>query len=120
MVRSLARWLVAAAGSVLLGLALIGAGLYWHFLRSGPAPAAWHEVRLADFTAGQADAVRTLDDRAAVLDGTPWVRGMSWEQVRALATYMVDARAEPGALLVEVDPRDNKHDRLYREFVERK
>jgi hypothetical protein len=53
MVRSLARWLVAAAGSVLLGLALIGAGLYWHFLRSGPAPAVWHLVPLEDFTAGQ-------------------------------------------------------------------
>jgi alpha-beta hydrolase superfamily lysophospholipase len=62
MVRSLARWLVAAAGSVLLGLALIGAGLYWYFLRSGPPPAPWHEVRLADFTAAQAGTVRTLDD----------------------------------------------------------
>jgi alpha-beta hydrolase superfamily lysophospholipase len=62
MVRSLARWLIAAAGSVLLGLALIGAGLYWHFLRSGPQPAPWHEVVLADFTAGQAATVRTLDD----------------------------------------------------------
>jgi alpha-beta hydrolase superfamily lysophospholipase len=66
MVRSLVRWLVAAAGSVLLGLALIGAGLYWHFLRSGPAPAVWHEVRLADFTAGESDAVRTLDDYLAL------------------------------------------------------
>ena len=62
MVRSLARWLIAAAGSVLLGLALIAAGLYWHFLRSGPQPAPWHEVPLADFTAGQAATVRTLDD----------------------------------------------------------
>lgn len=62
MVRSLARWLIAAAGSVLLGLALIGAGLYWHFLRSGPQPAPWHEVALADFTAGQAATMRTLDD----------------------------------------------------------
>jgi len=68
MVRSLARWLVAAAGSVLLGLALIGAGLYWHFLRSGPAPAVWHEVPLADFTAGQADAFRTLEDYLALED----------------------------------------------------
>jgi len=68
MVRSLARWLVSAAGAVLLGLALIGAGLYWHFLRSGPAPSAWHEVRLADFTAERADAVRTLDDYLALED----------------------------------------------------
>jgi len=68
MVRLLARWVVAAAGAVLLGLALIGAGLYWHFLRSGPAPAAWHEVQLADFTAAQADAVRTLGDYRALED----------------------------------------------------
>jgi alpha-beta hydrolase superfamily lysophospholipase len=68
MVRSLARWLIAAAGSVLLGLALIAAGLYWHFLRSGPAPAVWHEAQLPDFTAGQAGAVRTLDDYQALED----------------------------------------------------
>lgn len=68
MVRSLARWLVAAAGSILLGLVLIGAGLYWHFLRSGPAPAVWHQARLADFTAGQAAGIRTLDDYLALED----------------------------------------------------
>ena len=62
MVRSLARWLIVAAGSVLLGLVLIGVALYWHFLRSGPAPSPWHQLALADFTAGQADTVRTLDD----------------------------------------------------------
>ena len=62
MIRSLGRWLLAAAGSVLLGLALIGAALYWHFLRSGPQPAPWHEVPLADFTAGQAETVRSLED----------------------------------------------------------
>jgi len=66
MVRSLMRWLWVAAGSVLLGLALIGAGLYWHFVRSGPAPAVWHEVHLPDFTAGQADAIRTLDAYVAL------------------------------------------------------
>jgi alpha-beta hydrolase superfamily lysophospholipase len=68
MVRLLARWVVAAAGAVLLGLALIGAGLYWHFLRNGPAPAVWHQAQLADFTASQADAVRTLDDYRALED----------------------------------------------------
>jgi alpha-beta hydrolase superfamily lysophospholipase len=68
MVRSLVRWLMAAAGSVLLGLCLIGAGLYWHFLRSGPAPAPWHEVALADFTAKEAGTVRTLEDYLALED----------------------------------------------------
>ena len=62
MVRRLARWLVVAAGSVLLGLALISGAVYWRFLHHGPAPAAWHEVALADFTAAQAERVRTLDD----------------------------------------------------------
>lgn len=62
MIRSLARWLAMAAGSVLLGLVLIAAGVYWHFLRSGPQPAPWHRVALADFTAHQADEVRTLAD----------------------------------------------------------
>ena len=66
MIRRLARSLMAAAGAVLLGLALIGAGLYWNFLRSGPAPAPWHQVSLADFTAGQADTVRSLDDYLAI------------------------------------------------------
>jgi len=61
MVRSLARWLKAAVGSVLLGLALIGAALYVHFLRSGPTPEPWHRVALADFTAETSD-VRTLED----------------------------------------------------------
>ena len=66
MVRSLFRWLVAAAGSVLLGLVLIGAGLYWHFLRSGPQPSPWHLVQLQDFTARQAADVQTLDDYLAI------------------------------------------------------
>ena len=66
MVRSLARWLVAAVGSVLLGLSLIGAGLYWHFLRSGPAPAPWHTIALEDFTDDRSDAVRTLEDYLAL------------------------------------------------------
>jgi alpha-beta hydrolase superfamily lysophospholipase len=68
MVRSLARWLVAAVGSVLLGLSLVAAGLYWHFLRSGPPPAPWHTVPLEDFTARQADDVRTLEDYLALED----------------------------------------------------
>ena len=68
MVRRVARWLIGAAGSVLLGLVLIALGLYVHFLRSGPAPAPWHTVSLADFTAGQADSVTTLEDYAKLED----------------------------------------------------
>ena len=49
MVRSLARWVVFAAGSVLLGLVLIALALYWHFVRSGPEPRPWHQAALADF-----------------------------------------------------------------------
>ena len=62
MVRRVARWLVVAAGSALLGLALIAGAIYWHFLHSGPSPSVWHRVALADFTEEQADQVRTLDD----------------------------------------------------------
>jgi len=62
MVRRVARWLIVAAGSVLLGLGLIAGAVYWRFLHSGPAPSVWHQVALADFTAQQADEVRTLDD----------------------------------------------------------
>jgi alpha-beta hydrolase superfamily lysophospholipase len=60
MVRSLARWVVFAAGSVLLGLALIALALYWHFVRSGPEPRPWHEAALADFTAADAQQVADL------------------------------------------------------------
>lgn len=66
MVRHVARWLAVAAGSVLLGLVLVAGALYWHFLRSGPAPRPWHTIVLDDFTAGQADSVRTLDDYLAL------------------------------------------------------
>jgi len=102
MVRSLARWLVAAAGSVLLGLALIGAGLYWHFLRSGPAPAPWHEVRLADFTAAQAGTVHTLDDYLALeerlfVDLQQRVYGAVPPAERILfSRYSAGSRSDPG------------------------
>jgi len=66
LVRRLVRWLLVAAGSALLGVVLIGLGAYWHFLRSGPAPAAWHREVLADFTADQAASIRTLDDYLAL------------------------------------------------------
>jgi hypothetical protein len=60
MVRSLARWVLFAAGSVLLGLVLIALALYWHFVRSGPEPRPWHQVALADFTAADEGEVTDL------------------------------------------------------------
>jgi alpha-beta hydrolase superfamily lysophospholipase len=62
MIRSLARRLLAVAGSLLVGVTLVAAGGYWHFLHHGPQPAPWHTVALADFTADQSVAVRSLDD----------------------------------------------------------
>jgi len=62
MIRSIARRLLAIAGSLLIGAALVAAGWYWHFLHSGPQPAPWHTVALGDFTADQSAAVRGLDD----------------------------------------------------------
>ena len=62
MIRSFARRLLAIAGSLLLGVALIAAGGYWHFLHSGPQPAPWLTAELDDFPADQSVAVRNLDD----------------------------------------------------------
>jgi len=62
MIRPLVRWLLFAAGCALLGLALIAIALYWHFLRSGPEPRAWHQADLRDFTAADAAEITTLAD----------------------------------------------------------
>ena len=62
MIRSLARRLLAIAGSLLIGVILVAAGWYWHFLHNGPQPAAWHTAALDDFTAGRSADVRNLDD----------------------------------------------------------
>jgi alpha-beta hydrolase superfamily lysophospholipase len=62
MIRPLVRWALFAAGCALLGLALIALALYWHFLRSGPEPMAWHEAALQDFTAADAARITTLAD----------------------------------------------------------
>jgi alpha-beta hydrolase superfamily lysophospholipase len=62
MVRSLVRWLLLAAGSAVLGLLLLGLGIYGRYLAAGPGLQPWHRVALADFTAGQADEIVTLDD----------------------------------------------------------
>jgi len=62
MIQSLARRMLAIAGSLLLGVAMIAAGAYWHFLRGGPQPAPWHTVQLHDFTVDQAADIRNLDD----------------------------------------------------------
>jgi alpha-beta hydrolase superfamily lysophospholipase len=62
MIRPLVRWLLFAAGCALLGLVVIALALYWHFLRSGPEPMAWHETALEDFTAADAARITTLAD----------------------------------------------------------
>jgi alpha-beta hydrolase superfamily lysophospholipase len=61
--RALIRLLVAAASSVLLGLALIGIAAYGWFLRSGPQPQVWHTAHLdEEFTRARADEVTTIAD----------------------------------------------------------
>ena len=65
MVRSLARWVVFAAGSVLLGLVLIALALYWYFVRNGPSRGSgtrppWLTSRRRD-----ADEVTDLDELRA-------------------------------------------------------
>lgn len=88
---------------MLLGLALIAGGLYWHFLRSGPAPAPWHDVPLADFTAAQADTIRTLDDYQALeqrlfADLRQQVYGAVAPADRiAINRYHAGSRSDPGA-----------------------
>jgi hypothetical protein len=61
MVRSLLRWLMLAAGSALFGLALVGLGVYAHYLGRGPQLNPWQRVALADFTAGQEAEVATIE-----------------------------------------------------------
>jgi alpha-beta hydrolase superfamily lysophospholipase len=69
MIRPLFRLLLSVLGSVLLGLAVIAAGAYLWFLRSGPEPRIWHTAHLTqEFTAGQADEVRNLADYRALED----------------------------------------------------
>lgn len=62
MVRSVFRWVLLAAGSAALGLVLLGLAIYARFLAAGPELQPWHRVALADFTAGQAREVATIDD----------------------------------------------------------
>jgi len=62
MVRRILRWVVVGAGSALLGLAIIGAALYWRHLHSGPELEPWHRVVLQDFSVDQAGEVLTLAD----------------------------------------------------------
>jgi esterase/lipase len=102
MVRSLARWVVFATGSILLGLVLIALALYWHFLRSGPEPHPWHQVTLADFRADDADRVvdlagyRELEDRlfAELLDQVYVESGSGdWRQFNRFSS---GSRSDPG------------------------
>lgn len=61
MVRSIARRFAHALASAALGLVLVGAAFYVHFLRSGPPLEPWHRLQLPDFTADRASEVQTLE-----------------------------------------------------------
>jgi alpha-beta hydrolase superfamily lysophospholipase len=107
MIRSMLKWMLAAAGSVLLGLGLIAAGVYWVFLHRGPAPSPWHTLRLADFTASQAGAVRSLDDYLALeqrlfqdLRDRVYVAGDATGRV-AFNRYSTGSLADPGVWPVD-------------------
>lgn len=62
MVRSIARRFAYVLTSAALGLVLVGAAFYLHFLRSGPPLEPWHRLELPDFSADQASEVKTLAD----------------------------------------------------------
>jgi len=55
------RFLRAALGSVVLGIALLGLGAYVYFLRSAPPLQPWHTVQLeSEFSADKAPYVRSV------------------------------------------------------------
>ena len=67
-VGALLRWLGRKLWSLLTALLLVGAGVYLHFLWSGPELKPWHRVRLSDeFTAADYERgrVTTLDQYRA-------------------------------------------------------
>jgi len=67
MLRSTVRMLGLAIASALFGALLIALAFYIRFLRSGPELEAWHVARLeAEFTAANADEVRTIADYRAL------------------------------------------------------
>ena len=67
MLRSTLRVLGIAVASALFGALLIAVAFYVRFLRSGPELEAWHKAPLrAEFTAADADEVRTIADYRAL------------------------------------------------------
>ena len=101
MVRSLVRWLLLAAGSAVLGLLLLGLGIYGRYLASGPELQPWHRVALADFTARQADEIVTLDDYRRLEDRLfadleARVYQPPLADRNLFNRYRVDSRSDPG------------------------
>lgn len=102
MIRPLVRWVLIAAGSALFGLVLIALAAYWHFLRSGPEPRAWHESVLEDFTAADAGSITTLADYLELEDRLfadlreqVYARIEPAERV-AFNRYSAGSRSDPG------------------------
>jgi alpha-beta hydrolase superfamily lysophospholipase len=63
MLAATGRLILRTAGSALLGMAVLAAGLWLHFVFAGPAPQVWHVTKLGgEFTAERAAQIRTVED----------------------------------------------------------
>jgi alpha-beta hydrolase superfamily lysophospholipase len=102
MVRPLFRLPVSILASVLPGLAVLAAGAYAWFLRSGPEPRVWHAAHLEqEFTAAKADEVRTLADYRALEDrlfaelGTDVLDRVGPEERTLFNRFSTGSRSDP-------------------------
>lgn len=71
---------------------------------------AWTNALRSSLKAGtrapDAEDMISVDEQTELLDGTTWARGLSWQQIRALAAYMSEESADPGTVLVREGERD--------------